>query len=62
MTEGLIDDEKWSFRSEKGCINQVFTLRKIGESISEKKQVIIVCEDLGGKRMLGLIGKLFCRC
>ena len=33
----LIDDEQGSFRAERGCVNQVFTLKHIGEKAREKK-------------------------
>ena len=37
VTEGLTDDEQGGFRGGKGCIDQIFTLRQIGEKAWEKK-------------------------
>ena len=37
MTEGLIDDEQGGFRSQRGCVDQIFTLKQIGEKAWEKK-------------------------
>ena len=31
MTEGLIDDEQEGFTAGRGCVDQIFTLKKIGE-------------------------------
>ena len=31
MNVGLIDDEQGGFRSGMGCIDQIFTLKQIGE-------------------------------
>ena len=31
MTGGLIDDEQGGFRAGKGCGDQIFTLKQIGE-------------------------------
>ena len=31
MIEGLIDDEQGGFRAGKECVNQIFTLKQIGE-------------------------------
>ena len=37
MTEGLIDDVKEGFRAWRGCVDQIFTLKQIGEKAREKK-------------------------
>ena len=37
MTEGLIDDKLEGFRAGKGCVDQIFTLKQIGEKAREKK-------------------------
>ena len=37
MTESLIDDEQGGFRSGIGCVDQIFTLKQIGEKGREKK-------------------------
>ena len=37
VTVGLIDDEQGGFREERGCVDQIFTLKQIGEKASEKK-------------------------
>ena len=31
VTGGLIDDEQGGFRAGKGCVDQIFTLKQIGE-------------------------------
>ena len=36
-TEGLIDDEQGWFRAGRGCVNQIFTLKQIGEKTREEK-------------------------
>ena len=33
MTEGLIEDEQEDFRSGMGCVDQIFTLKQIGEKV-----------------------------
>ena len=37
MTGGLIDDEQGVFRAERVCVDQIFTLKQIGEKAQEKK-------------------------
>ena len=37
MTEGLIDDEQGGFRTGRGCVDQIFILKQIGEKEQEKK-------------------------
>ena len=37
VTEGLIDDEQGGFREGKGCVDQILTLKQIGEKAQEKK-------------------------
>ena len=37
VTEGLIDDEQGKFRAGRGCVDQIFTLKQIGEKTWEKK-------------------------
>ena len=41
MTELLIDDEQGGFRSERGCIDQIFTLKQIDERAREKIKVYV---------------------
>ena len=31
VTGGLIDDDQGSFRAGRGCVDQIFTLKHIGE-------------------------------
>ena len=31
MTESLIDDEQGNFRAGTGCVDEIFTLKQIGE-------------------------------
>ena len=37
MTEGLIDDELEGFRVGRRHVDQIFTLKQIGEKAQEKK-------------------------
>ena len=37
VTEGLIDDEQGGFRARSGCVDQIFTLKQIGERAREKQ-------------------------
>ena len=37
MTGCLIYDEQGGFREGRGCIDQIFTLKQIGEKVREKK-------------------------
>ena len=37
MTEGLIADEKGGFSAGRGCLDQIFTLKQIGEKAQKKK-------------------------
>ena len=36
-TEDFIDDEQGGFRTGRGCINQIFTLKQVGEKTWEIK-------------------------
>ena len=36
MTGDLIDDEHGRFRAGRGCVDQIFTLKQIGEKTREK--------------------------
>ena len=36
VTGGFIEDEQGGFRAEKGCVDQIFTLKQIGEKAREK--------------------------
>ena len=40
MTGGLIDDEQGGFKEGRGCVNQIFTLKQIGEKAQEIKVYI----------------------
>ena len=37
VTEGLIDDVERGFRAGRGLVDQIFTLKQIGEKAREKK-------------------------
>ena len=37
VTEGLIDDEQRGFRAGRVCVDQIFTLKQIGEKAREEK-------------------------
>ena len=38
----LIDDEEGSFRAGKGCVDQIFTLKQIGDKVREKIHKVYV--------------------
>ena len=42
MTGGLTDDEQGGFRAGRGCVDQIFTLKQIGEKAREKKNIVYV--------------------
>src|SRR5678815_3305278 len=37
VTEGLIGEEQGAFRSSRGCVDQIFTLKQMIEKMREKK-------------------------
>ena len=37
VTGGLIDEEQGGFREGRGCVDQIFTLKQIGEKGLQKK-------------------------
>ena len=39
---GLIDDEEVGFRAKRGCVDQIFALKQIGEKVQEKKSRVYV--------------------
>ena len=43
VTGGLIDDEQGGFRGGRRCVDQIFTLKQIGEKEREKKHRVYVC-------------------
>ena len=57
MTEGLVDDdEQGGFRAGRGCVDQIFTLKQIGDKELEKKcRVYVGFMDLDKTYMMGLI-------
>ena len=42
VTGAFIDDEQGGFRSGSGCVDQIFTLKLIGENTREKKRRVYV--------------------
>ena len=42
MTEGLIDDEQGRFRAGRVCVDQIFTIKQIGEKARKKKRRVYV--------------------
>ena len=42
MTGGLIENEQGGFRVGRGCVDQIFTLKQIGEKAREKKRRVCV--------------------
>ena len=48
MTEGLVDNDQGGFRSGRGCVDQIFAIRRVGKKACEKKQRVYVgFMDLG---------------
>ena len=51
VTGGLSDDEQLGFRAGRGCVDQIFTLKQIGEKArEEKKQSVSGFHRFGGER------------
>ena len=42
VTGGMIDDEQGEFRAGRGCVDQIFTLKQIGEKARGKKRRLYV--------------------
>ena len=42
VTEGLFDDVQRRFQSGRRCVDQIFTIKYLGEKVSEKKQKMYV--------------------
>ena len=42
MTGGLIDDEQVGFREGRGCVDQIFPIKQVGEKAREKKRRLYV--------------------
>ena len=42
VIESLIDDEQWGFRTGRGCVDQIVTLKQIGKKAQEKKLRVYV--------------------
>ena len=43
MTGGLIEKEQGDLRAARGCVDQIFTLKQMGEKTREKKRSVYVC-------------------
>ena len=41
VTGGLIDGEQQGFRAGRGCVDQIFTIKQIGEKAQEKNAVYV---------------------
>ena len=54
MTGGLICEEQWGFREGKGCVDQISTLKHVGERARDKKCSVCRFYRFGE----GIIGKL----
>ena len=48
VTGCLIDDEQGGFIKGRGCVDQIFTLKQIGEKAREKKPSVCVFYGFGG--------------
>ena len=47
ITEALVVEEQGAFRNKRSCVDQMFTVRQLGEKIIEKnKRMVMVCVDL----------------
>ena len=57
VTEDLIDDEQRVFRVGRGCVDQIFTLKQIGEKAQEKNCVCVLW--IRRTHMRGTIGKYY---
>ena len=42
MIGGLIYGDQWRFRAVRGCVDQIFTLKQIGEKAQDKKRRVYV--------------------
>ena len=42
MIGGLIYSDQWRFRAVRGCVDQIFTLKQIGEKAQDKKRRVYV--------------------
>ena len=62
MTESLIDDDQGGFRAGRGCIDQIFTLKQIGEKAREKKHSVCGVLWTWRRHMIGSIGRHYDKC
>ena len=42
VTGGFIDDEQGGFREGRGCVDQIFILKQIGEKAQERRRRVYV--------------------
>ena len=61
LTGGLIDHEQGCFRAGRGCVDQIFTLKQIGDKTREKKRRVYVSFIDWKRYMMRLIGKHYGR-
>ena len=47
MIEALINDEQGGFRAGRGCVDQIFTLKQIGEKFTREKYSVSGFYGLG---------------
>ena len=47
VTGDLIDDEQEGFRAWRGCVDQIFTVKKIGKKAREKKRSVCMLYEFG---------------
>ena len=57
----MIDDEQRGFRSGRGRVDKIFTLKQIVEKAREKKCRVYVVLAIWRRNMIGLIGKHYGR-
>ena len=62
MAEGSIDDEQEGFIEGKGCVDQIFTLKQIGEgekARNKKHRMYVGFIDLGNIKALSQVLRMY---
>ena len=54
----MISDEQEGFRAGRGCVDQIFSLKQIGEKARKKNCSVYVGSIYLERHTIGLIGKL----
>ena len=53
ITEAKVVEEQGAFRKQRSCVDQMFTVRQLGEKIIEKNKRLVWCVWTSKKRMIG---------